>query len=151
VPAGVGVAVARLLERRVALFVHAGVASRGGDWGGGDGRAGDDGGLERERGAGGLSGGGDAEGELGLGGAGEHGCGKLWGFLRFEGGGAYIKIAMNRILAEDTLGFFFFGFGRFELSVEEWIEWTSQTNNAAAMKIENGGKIETGQTDTVWK
>jgi hypothetical protein len=48
--------------------------------------------------------------------------------LRFEGGGAYIKIAMNRILAEDTLGFFFFGFGRFELSVEEWIEWTSQTN-----------------------
>jgi hypothetical protein len=22
---------------------------------------------------------------------------------------------------------------------------------AAAMKIENGGKIETGQTDTVWK
>lgn len=125
-PAGVGIAVARLLERRVALFVHAGVACRGGDWG--DGHAGDDGGLEGERGAGGLGAGGDAEGELGLGGAGEHGCGKLWGFLRFEVGGAYIKIAMRQDPRRGYSWFFFFGFGRFELCVEEWIEWTSQTN-----------------------
>ena len=70
---GVGVGEGGRLQRAVATLVEAGVAGRGGDGGRGDGGAerghGDGGGqVELQRGplAGGLGGGGDAEGELGL-------------------------------------------------------------------------------------